>query len=205
MKQVMKKMLLMNDIIQERDPEQNKILRKRSEDVGLPLSPEDKKTLLSMMEYVLKSQVPAIAEANGLRPAVGLSAPQIGLNRRLFCMSTPDEKNEKLHQYAVANPKIIASSEELTYLRSGEGCLSVEEEKNGLVPRARRIRAKAHLFDLETGEEGEVLLKLSGYPAIVFQHEYDHLQGILFIDRVVEDMDPSVKPVVFAEDGPQAE
>ena len=205
MKPVMIKMLLMKDIVQERDPEQNKILRKRSEDVSLPLSPEDKNTLISMMEYVLKSQVPALAEANGLRPAVGLSAPQIGVNRRLFCMSTPDEKNEKLHQYAVANPKIIASSEEMTYLRSGEGCLSVEEEKNGLVPRAKRIRAKVHLFDLETGEEGDGVLKLSGYPAIVFQHEYDHLQGILFIDRVVGDMDPSVQPVVFIEDEPTAE
>lgn len=205
MKAVMTKMLLMKDIVQERDPEQNKILRKRSEDVALPLSAEDRNTLVSMMEYVLKSQIPQISELYGLRPAVGLSAPQIGVNRRLFCMSTPDEKNEKLHQYAVANPRIVASSEEMTYLRSGEGCLSVEEEKNGLVPRSRRIRAKARLFDLETGEERDVLLKLSGYPAIVFQHEYDHLQGILFIDRVVGGMDDSVKPIVFAEDEPTAE
>lgn len=197
-------MLLMKDIIQEREPEQNRILRKRSVDVQTPLSQEDKDALINMMEYVLKSQVQFTAEAYGLRPAVGLSAPQIGINRRLFCMSTTDENNEKLHQYAVANPKIISFSEEKTYLGSGEGCLSVEESKNGLVPRSKRIKARVHLLDLDTGEESEVLLKLSGYPAIVFQHEYDHLQGILFIDRIVEAL-PTLKPVVFAEDEPEKE
>jgi peptide deformylase len=74
----------------------------------------------------------------------------------------------------------------------------VDEAKNGLVSRSKRIKAKAHLFDLETGKEADVLLKLSGYPAVVFQHEYDHLQGVLFIDRVKESL-PSVKPIEFAE------
>jgi peptide deformylase len=197
-------MLLMKDIIQEKDPEQNRILRVRSVDVPVPLSPEDRDTLLKMMEYVLKSQVQITAETYGLRPAVGLSAPQIGLNRRLFCMSTTDENNEKLHQYAVANPKIIAFSEEKTYLGSGEGCLSVEESKNGLVPRSKRVKARVHLVDLNTGEERDAVLKLSGYPGIVFQHEYDHLQGILFIDRLVEAL-PGIQPVVFAEDEPEKE
>lgn len=195
-------MLLMKDIIQENDLEQNKILRKRSQDVGLPLSAEDKDTLIRMMEYVMKSQIQIMVETYALRPAVGLSAPQIGLNRRLFCLSTTDENNEKLHQYAVANPKIIAYSEEQTYLKSGEGCLSVDESKNGLVSRSKRIKAKAHLFDLETGEEHDAVLKLSGYPAIVFQHEYDHLQGILFIDRLKEAL-PGIQPVIFAEDEPE--
>lgn len=194
----------MKDIIQENNPEQNQLLRKRSVDVELPLSIEDKNSLISMMEYVMKSQMELMVETYGLRPAVGLSAPQIGINRRLFCMCTTDEKNEKLHQYAVANPKIISYSEEKTFLRSGEGCLSVEESKNGLVPRAKRIKAKVHLFDLETGKESDAVLKLSGYPSIVFQHEYDHLQGILFIDRVKEDL-PDLDPIVFAEDASEAE
>ncbi len=197
-------MLLMKDIIREDVPEQNQLLRKRSIDVELPLSAEDRKTLALMMEYVLNSQKQLTAEAYGLRPAVGLSAPQIGVNRRLFCMSTMDEKNEKLHEYAVANPKIIAYSEEQTYLRGGEGCLSVDESKNGLVPRAKRIKAKVCLLDLNTGKESETILKLSGYPAIVFQHEYDHLQGILFIDRRKEAL-PGLEPIRFFEDEPEAE
>lgn len=194
----------MKDIVQEAIPEQNLLLRKRSTDVELPMSAEDRTILASMMEYVLNSQKQLTAETYGLRPAVGLSAPQIGVNRRLFCMSTMDEKNEKLHEYAVANPKIIAYSEEKTYLGGGEGCLSVDESKNGLVPRAKRIKARVRLLDLETGKETETVLKLSGYPAIVFQHEYDHLQGILFVDRLQESL-PGLEPVRFFEDEQEAE
>ena len=189
------KMLLMKDILQEGNP----ILRKRSVEVDVPLSIDDKNTLISMMEYVVKSQDSALAAEFELRPAVGLSAPQIGVNRKLFCINTGDEFNEKFHRYAVANPKIISSSEEQTYLQGGEGCLSVDESKNGLVSRSKRIKAKVHLFDLATGAESDVLLKLSGYVAVVFQHEYDHLQGILFVDKVKPEL-PGIQPIVFAED-----
>jgi peptide deformylase len=194
-------MLMAKDIIQEGNPEQNKMLRKRSADVALPLSIEDKNILISMMEYIVKSQNPVLAEELGLRPAVGLAAPQIGVNKRMFCMNTADEKNEVMHTYAVANPKIISYSVEQTCLKNGEGCLSVDEAKNGLVSRSQRIKTKVHLFDLATGKEADVLLKLSGYPAVVFQHEYDHLQGVLFIDKVKETL-PNVKPILFVEDEP---
>jgi len=191
-------MLLVKDILQENIPDQNSVLRTRALDVALPLANEDKNILISMMEYIVKSQDSTVAEAFGLRPAVGLAAPQIGISKRMFCMFTYDEAGENLHRYAIANPKIMSFSEEQTYLKGGEGCLSVDEAKNGLVSRSKRIKAKVHLFDLETGKEADVLLKLSGYPAVVFQHEYDHLQGVLFIDRVKESL-PSVKPIEFVE------
>jgi peptide deformylase len=188
-------MLLMKDILHEGNP----ILRKRSTEVTIPLSIEDKNTLISMMEYVVKSQDSALAEELGLRPAVGLSAPQMGVNKRLFCMNTGDEFNESFHRYAIANPKIVSYSIEQTYLKGGEGCLSIDESKNGLVSRSKRIKAKVHLFDLATGTETEALLKLSGYVAVVFQHEYDHLHGVLFIDKVKAEL-PGVQPIVFAEE-----
>jgi len=193
-------MLLMKDIIQEGNP----ILRKRAVDVTIPLTEVDFRTIKKMMEYVKNSQDPEKVEKYGLRPSVGIAAPQIGVSKKMFCMHTTDESGEYLHSYAVVNPKIISQSEEKTYLPGGEGCLSVDEEKNGLVPRPQRIKAKAFLIDLDNGEASEVLLKLSSYPGIVFQHEYDHLQGILFIDKVKESL-PDLKPVVFLEDVPQTE
>jgi len=187
-------MLLMKDIIQEGNP----VLRKRAADVELPLKEEDLATIRSMMEYIVNSQNDEMVEQYGLRPSVGLAAPQIGVSKKMFCLHTPDESGEKLHSYAVINPKIIAHSEEKTYISGGEGCLSVPEEKNGLVPRAKKIKAKAVLVNLETGKTENVLLKLSGYVGIVFQHEYDHLLGILFIDKVADEL-PGMTPISFVE------
>ena len=188
-------MLLMKDIVQEGNP----VLRKRAVNVDLPLSDEDFNTLKAMNEYILNSQDDEMIEKYGLRPSVGLAAPQIGISKKMFCMNTYDETFSVLHSYAVCNPKIISYSEEQTYLPGGEGCLSVDEEKNGLVPRAKRIKAKVVLVNLDTREEKEVLLKLQGYVGIVFQHEYDHLQGVLFIDKKQETL-PHVNPISFADE-----
>lgn len=188
-------MILMKDIIQEGHP----VLRKRAAVVPLPLSDVDFNTLKDIMEYILHSQDEELCTQYGLRPGVGLAAPQIGVSKKMFCMHTTDEVGEVLHSYAVVNPKIISFSEEQTYLPGGEGCLSVDEEKNGLVPRAARIKAKATLVNLETRETKDVLLKLNGYPGIVFQHEYDHLLGTLFIDKVKESLS-GIKPVEFSEE-----
>lgn len=185
-------MLTMKDVIQEGHP----TLRKRAKDVQLPLQKEDLETLRKMMEYIKNSQDEELVHKYDLRSAVGLAAPQIDISKKLFCIYTPDETGKTLYQYAIANPKIISFSEEQTYLPGGEGCLSVDEEKNGLVPRSKRIKAKAHVVDLETGIATETLLKLTGYIGIVFQHEYDHLLGTLFIDKVKERL-PGIEPISF--------
>lgn len=187
-------MLMMKDIIQEGNP----VLRKRSKDVDLPFSAEDLTTLREMMDFIKNSQDDELIEKYELRPSVGLSAPQIGFSKKMFCIHTPDESGVNFYSYAVVNPKIISHSEEKIYISGGEGCLSVAEEKNGLVPRARRIKAKVTLVDLETGSTSQILLKLSGYVAIVFQHEYDHLLGILFVDKIKESL-PGLTPVAFVE------
>lgn len=76
-------------------------------------------------------------------------------------------------------PKIISHSVERTYLQSGEGCLSVDREVPGYVPRYTRITVKATSINGE-----EVKLRLKGLPAIVFQHEIDHLNGVMFYDHI---------------------
>ncbi len=184
----------MKDILQEFDP----ILHKRAIDVKLPLSLEDLNTLLGMMEYVHNSQNDEMVEQYKLRPAVGLAAPQIGVSKRMFVMSTYDETGQVLHEYAVVNPKILSASEEQTYIPGGEGCLSVDEEKTGLVARAKRIKVRFENVNLTTGETKETLMKLQDYVGIVFQHEFDHLNGILFVSKIQEAL-PTLKPVVFPE------
>ncbi len=188
-------MLLMKDIIQDGHP----TLRKKAKLVDLPLSKENFETLKLMMDYIENSQKEEMVTQYQLRPSVGLAAPQINKSLKMFCMKTFSEDLKTVHQYAVVNPKIISHSEEMTYLPGGEGCLSVDENTTGLVKRPKRIKVRANLVDLSTGNVKETVLKLKGYAAIVFQHEYDHLLGILFTDKISEAL-PDIEPIHFVAD-----
>lgn len=172
-------MILMKDIIREGNP----LLREKSVEVNLPLSKEDEDILISMIEYIDNSIDPEIAEKYELRAAVGIAAPQIGILKKMFVIYLTDEQGRE-HFYPLVNPKIVSYSDEQIYLPGGEGCLSVDREVTGLIHRARRITAKAHLYDPETRKLKEVVIKLKNYPALVFQHEYDHLFGKLFFDHI---------------------
>ncbi|WP_339195377.1 peptide deformylase [Aeribacillus sp. FSL W8-0870] len=166
-------MITMEDIIKEGHP----TLRQVAKEVELPASEEEKKILAEMLQYLKNSQDPEIAEKYGLRPGIGLAAPQINVSKRMIAVHVTDEKG-KLYSYGLFNPKIVSHSVEQSYLTSGEGCLSVDREVPGYVPRYARIRVKG--VDLEGNE---VDLRLKGLVAIVFQHEIDHLNGIMFYDR----------------------
>lgn len=170
-------MLLMKDIVREG----NDVLNQKAVDVHLPLSKEDEKTLIEMREYIYNSCDDEIASKYNLRAGVGLAAPQIGISKRMFVIVSPDE-NGKEHEFVLVNPKIISYSDELTYLESGEGCLSVDREVNGYVHRPRRITVEAYIY--QDGKLTKKTFRLKGYLAVVFGHEYDHLNGILFTDRI---------------------
>ncbi len=167
-------MLTMDDIIRDGHP----VLRKVAEKVILPASEEDLKILSQLLEYVKNSQDPKIASEYDLRPGVGLAAPQINVSKRMMAVHVTDEKGQ-LYSYALLNPKIVSHSVEKAYLSSGEGCLSVDTPHPGYVPRYARITVKG--FDSECKE---VTIRLKGLPAIVFQHEIDHLNGIMFYDHI---------------------
>jgi peptide deformylase len=170
-------MITMKDIIREGHP----TLRIVAEEVALPPSEEDKEVLRSLLEYVVNSQDPEISSKYGLRPGIGLAAPQINVPKRMLAVNVIDEKGT-LYSHALFNPKIISHSVEKAYLTSGEGCLSVDRQVPGLVPRYARLTVKGWNIDGE-----EVKLRLKGLPAIVFQHEIDHLNGIMFYDHINED------------------
>jgi len=101
---------------------------------------------------------------------IGLAAPQVGERIRLIIVQT------KKGPAAFVNPKISGRS--LLHAQSEEGCLSIPGIY-GLVKRKRRVTVKA------LDRHGKkVKLRLGGMEAIIFQHEIDHLNGILFTDRV---------------------
>ena len=158
-------------------------IRKMSEDVKLPLSKEDKLTMFDMYEYLINGYDEELAKKLNIRPGVGIAAPQIDVLKKMFVIVAYDEHDE-LHEYGVINPKIISHSEELTYLPSGEGCLSVDREVKGLIHRPKKITVEFDSFNFETGSTQHVKLRLKGYIAVVFQHENDHLSGKLFFDHI---------------------
>ncbi|QJC88467.1 peptide deformylase [Bacillus inaquosorum] len=167
-------MITMENIVRDGHP----ALRETAEPVELPPTDADKQQLADMIEFVKNSQKPEIAEKYKLRPGVGLAAPQINIKKRMIAVHAEDASG-KLYSYALFNPKIVSHSVEKSYLTSGEGCLSVDEAIPGYVPRYARIRVKG------TTLEGENIdIRLKGFPAIVFQHEIDHLNGVMFYDHI---------------------
>jgi len=169
-----------NTIIKDDNP----IMREKSADVQLPLSMEDRELLTRLYTYVDESTDPELAEQKGLRPAVGIAAIQVGIPKKMCAVICEDDKsteeNPIWHCYALANAKIISYSAKQAYLKAGEGCLSVEGQHQGYVVRSARIKVKA--YDLF--QDKEIIIRASGYPAIVLQHEIDHFDGILFYDRI---------------------
>ncbi|MGG4167357.1 peptide deformylase [Rossellomorea vietnamensis] len=167
-------MITMNDIIREGHP----TLTMVAKEVPIPPSEKDQETLRSLLEYVINSQDPETAAKYGLRPGIGLAAPQINVSKRMLAVNVTDNQG-KLYSYALFNPKIISHSIEKAYLTSGEGCLSVDRNVPGFVPRYARVTVRG--WDVDGNE---VKLRLKGLPAIVFQHEIDHLNGIMFYDHI---------------------
>lgn len=164
----------------------NPIMRKRSLLVDLPLSKEDKLTLDEMLNYLKKSQDEEYAKKHHIREGVGLAAIQIGLLKRMFVVYLPTE--EEVIEYQLVNPKIIESSIRKCALEAGEGCLSVDEDHPGLVHRYYKIKMEA--FDALQNKN--IVISAKGYIAVVLQHEYDHLNGVLYYDHI-DNKNPDVR------------
>lgn len=171
-------MLTMKDVIREGHP----TLRKTAEVIEFPLDEDVKSLGEDMLQFLKNSQDPELAEKYELRPGVGIAAPQVDVSRRLIAVHVPsaDEEDDTPEFSAVMiNPKIISHSVQQTCLSDGEGCLSVDREVPGYVPRHKRI--KVDYFDLDGNKQS---IRLRDFPAIVVQHEIDHLNGIMFYDRI---------------------
>ncbi len=164
----------MKDILNEKE----KVLHQKSEEVTFPLTKEDKQTIKDIIELLTNSQIPELAEKYNLRPGMGLAAIQLGIKKRYFVVVHEYDEG-KFDNYVIINPKIVSTSEEMIYVGEGEGCLSVNRETVGIVPRHARITLEAY------DEEGrKIRVRGREELAIAFQHEIDHLNGIIFTDRI---------------------
>jgi peptide deformylase len=158
--------------------EKEKILHQVSKEVTFPLDKDTKKLIKDAMDYLEMSQIEEYSEKYNLRPGMGLAFVQLGYLKRIFVIVNEVEDG-KFERYVVINPKIKSQSEEMVYVGEGEGCLSVNRDVEGIVPRCARITVDA--FD----EEGnEYTLRVREELAVAFQHEIDHLNGILFPDKI---------------------
>lgn len=167
-------MLRTKDILDEKDPR----VRGENTDVVFPLSDEYKKIIPEMLKHLRYSQIEKYSKKYELRPGMGLAAPQLGINKNFFvvCYEVSDGKFE---DYVLINPKVISYSEELIYASEGEGCLSVNREVEGIVPRHARITVEGYDLDGNLYK-----YRVREDLAIAFQHELDHLKGILFTDHI---------------------
>lgn len=158
--------------------EKNKILRTKSKEVTFPLPEEDKKRINDMLTYLEMSQIDETREYYNLRAGMGLSYIQIGIPKRIFVISEEIEKG-KFERHVIINPKIKSTSEEMVYIEEGEGCLSINRPTEGIVPRHARITIEAY------DEDGKLYnIRVREELAVCFQHELDHLNGVLFVDRI---------------------
>ncbi len=164
----------MDDIIREGDP----ILRTVTEPVSIPPTEDDVAEMDAMMLFLKNSQNEELARKYKLRAGVGISANQVGLNKRMFAAYFMDDSGE-MRELALFNPKIVSHSEAMTYLPESEGCLSVDRIVQGFVPRYERVQVKAW-----NREGQEVKMRFRGFGSIIIQHEIDHLNGIMFYDHI---------------------
>ena len=172
-------MLKTKDILDEKD----KRLRQISKEVTFPLSKEDKEVIDTMIKYLHDSQIEELSEKYDLRPGMGRSAAQLGVLKRYFVVvneiSDPEDEKKEFETYILINPRIISNSEEQIYVEEGEGCLSVNRPVEGIVPRYARVTMEAYDMD---GKKFNIRAREE--VAICFQHELDHLNGILFTDHI---------------------
>ena len=156
--------------------EGDEVLRKHCREVK-EITPRLKVTLMDMLETMRDSM------------GVGIAAPQVGIMRRMFVAQPDPEDDEKV--YFMINPVMLEMSEEKEI--GLEGCLSVPDMVGDV---ERSVWIKMEATDLE-GERK--VYEFEGFDARVMQHEYDHLEGILYTDKCTN-LREAPEPVDDAEE-----
>jgi peptide deformylase len=130
---------------------------------------------IASVQRLIDDMMDTMAEYHG----VGLAAPQVHEGLRLFVATIDERDNDdeaEREPVAVINPEIVVVGSDV--VEDWEGCLSIPDIR-GRVPRARQIRLRAF------NRKGErIELPAHDFPARVIQHETDHLDGVLFFDRM---------------------
>jgi peptide deformylase len=126
------------------------------------------------IQRLIDDLVETMRDADG----VGLAAPQVAVSRQLFVYEAldPERPDEGIPLHVVVNPMIVPEGRELVY--DWEGCLSIPDLR-GLVPRHPAVRVRG--LD-RAGKPVDYLAE--GFEARIVQHEFDHLNGVVFLDRM---------------------
>lgn len=115
---------------------------------------------------------------------VGIAGPQVGLNRRVVAVQRFDKEGEPFEVYP--NIRIVCLSDSTAY--GAEGCLSVPDMRADVLRSQEVVVEYADMEALRSeGSRREIPVRrdtISGFTAVIFQHEIDHLEGILYIDRL---------------------
>ena len=113
---------------------------------------------------------------------VGIAGPQVGLNRRIVAVQRFDKEGEPFEVYA--NVRIVWLSDSLAY--GPEGCLSVPDRRENVLRSQQIVIEYADLASLSHSCDDIPMARdtVSGFTAVIFQHEIDHLEGVLYIDRL---------------------
>jgi len=157
------------------------VLRRRATEVDQPIPGVVRQLALDMIETMVDA------------PGVGLAAPQVHVGWRVIVFRLPPDRitgmpgDQPADAQALVNPEWEPLTEEMAY--GWEGCLSIPGLR-GMVPRYTRIRYRGLALDGSLVER-----EASGFHARVVQHEMDHLDGVLYLDRM-----PDMRLLTFVEE-----
>ena len=153
--------------------------------IGNPVLRGTAKPVVNQINSEILELIDSLIETANVNKGVGIAAPQIFQPYRLFIMTShPSDRYPHaptMAPTAIINPRIIDRGGEI--VKDWEGCLSVPNVR-GLVPRCREIEVE---YITHKGKQKQEVL--TNFVARIFQHELDHLNGILFIDRVEAESD----------------
>lgn len=155
-----------NDIIQEGDSTLSKV----ADVVPIPLEIEDIEIMDGMLDLITRKKL------KGIKPA-GLAAPQLNISKRIIAVKIR-KRNKTKYPIVLANPKIITYKKGIFNFKRKESCLSIPNNKKPKVRRYKKITIIGY-----NNKSEEIKLELSGFNSVIFQHEIDHLDGILCTER----------------------
>ncbi len=149
-------------------------------ELGNSVLRDETKEVENILDEKIQSLIDDMIHTVGIVNGVGIAAPQVSESLQIFIMCSnpnpryPDAPEMEIE--AIINPKIISASDEKEF--DWEGCLSIPKIR-GLVPRHTSIEVG---YTDRFGKKHTTTFE--GFPARIFQHEFDHLNGIVFLDRM---------------------
>lgn len=145
------------------------LLRKESKKIKVDRDDETLKTFVDRLYATVR---------DSMSLGVGIAAPQVGILKDIIWVQRFDKEDFPFEVYF--NPKIIKYSDETQPCR--EGCLSIPDRRD-----TTYVRAETILIEYDSYDQKRVREEVSGFTAVVFQHEIDHLNGILYLDHLKEE------------------